>query len=123
MKPNTKMLKCYIPVGTHDIISLTVNETQSNEVKVTTVYSEYSDASGALFNFVCIEGNATKYLGPALLALDRNISQDYTLPLNLFAGQCRLFVYDIEYDGTLSLGVGYPAVTDGLITGKDGHVI
>ena len=50
-----------------------------------------------------------------LLALDRNTSLHHTLPFNLYSGQYRVFVYDIESDGTLSNGVGYPAVTDQLI--------
>ena len=47
-----------------------------------------------------------------LLALDRNTSLHHTLPFNLYPGQYRVFVYDIESDGTLSNGVGYPAVTN-----------
>ena len=47
-----------------------------------------------------------------LLALDRNTSLHHTLPFNLYPGQYRVFVYDIESDGTLSNGVGYPAITD-----------
>ena len=48
-----------------------------------------------------------------LLALDRNTSLNYTLPSNLYPGQYRvyIFVYDIEKNGTLYNGVGYPAVT------------
>ena len=49
-----------------------------------------------------------------LLALDRNTSLNHTLPFNLYPGQYRIFVYDIESDGTLSNGVGYPAVTSEL---------
>ena len=49
-----------------------------------------------------------------LLALDRNTSLHHTLPFNLYPGQYRVFVYDIESDGTLSNGVGYPAVENGL---------
>ena len=46
-----------------------------------------------------------------LLALDRNTSLHHTLPFNLYPGQYRVFVYDIESDGTLYNGVGYPAVS------------
>ena len=57
-----------------------------------------------------------------LLALDRNASLDQTLPFNLYPGQYRVFVYDIESDGILSNGVGYPAVTIELtVTCKDGQ--
>ena len=48
------------------------------------------------------------------LALDRNsTSLHHTLPFNLYPGQYRVFVYDIESDGTLSNGAGYPAITGG----------
>ena len=49
-----------------------------------------------------------------LLALDRNTSLHHALPFNLYPGQYRVFVYDIESDGTLSNGVGYPAVMNEL---------
>ena len=54
-----------------------------------------------------------------LLALDRNTSLHHTLPFNLYPGQYRVFVYDIESDGTLSNGVGYPAVTIMLLSGNN----
>ena len=61
-----------------------------------------------------------------LLALDRNTSLHHTLPFNLYPGQYRVFVYDIESDGTLYNVVGYPAVTidlaatiDLIVTCKD----
>ena len=54
------------------------------------------------------------------LTLDRNTSLHHTLPFNLlYPGQYRVFVYDIESDGTLSNGVGYPAVVN-LFTSKNG---
>ena len=49
-----------------------------------------------------------------LLALDRNTSLHHTLPFNLYPGQYSVFVYDIESDGTLHNGVGYPAITNEL---------
>ena len=51
-----------------------------------------------------------------LLALDRNTSQNHTLPFDLYPGHYRVYVYDIEHDGTLNNGVGYPAVTQELFT-------
>ena len=49
-----------------------------------------------------------------LLALDRNTSHNHTLPFDLYPGRYRVYVYDIEHDGTLHNGVGYPAVTEEL---------
>ena len=49
-----------------------------------------------------------------LLALDRNTSHNHTLPFDLYPGQYRVYVYDIEQDGTLHNGVGCPAVTERL---------
>ena len=41
--------------------------------------------------------------------MGRNTSLDYMLPFE-YPGQYRVFVYDIESDGTLASDVGYPAV-------------
>ena len=46
----------------------------------------------------------------AYLALDRNTSRSHTLPFSLSVGRVAVLVYDIESDGTLASGVGYPAV-------------
>ena len=54
-----------------------------------------------------------------LLALDRNTSLHHTLPFDLYPGQYRVFVYDIESDGTLYNGVGYPAVMITLLSGNN----
>ena len=82
------------------------------DILVMTLYSEHSDARGALFDFVFIDDNGdVDFTRSVLLALDRNTSLHHTLPFNLYPGQYRVFVYDIESDGTLSNGVGYPAVT------------
>ena len=45
------------------------------------------------------------------LALDSHNSLNYMLPFNLTAERTAVFVYDIEDDGTLLSGEGYPAVT------------
>ena len=81
------------------------------EFGISTTYFEDSPASGALYSFAFIT-----YLGGVdfnrsfLLSLDRNTSQNYTQPLDLYSGHYRVYVYDIEHDGTLSSGVRYPAV-------------
>ena len=107
---------CIVSIGTHDILNATTTETDDDAIVITTLYSEHSDARGALFDFVFIDDNGDVDLTRSvLLALDRNTSFHHTLPFNLYPGQYRVFVYDIESDGTLSNGVGYPAVTDELV--------
>ena len=92
----------------------------ANDVEVTTLYSEHSDARGALFDFVFIDDNGdVNFTRSVLLTLDRNTSLHHTLPFNLYPGQYRVFVYDIESDGTLSNGVGYPAVEITLLCGNN----
>ena len=82
-------------------------------IPLTAVYSENSAARGTLFSFVFItDSGDVDFNRSFLLALDRNTSQNYTLPFDLYPGQYQVYVYDIEYDGTLHNGLGYPAVTE-----------
>ena len=91
-------------------------QTLVDRVEVMALYSEHSDASGALFSFVFITENGdVDFTKSTLLALDRNTSLNHTLPFDLYPGHYRVYVYDIEHDKTLSSGLQYPAVTDGLI--------
>ena len=92
-------------------------EMQEQAIVITALYSERSTASGALFSFV-FSGDVD-FSRSFLLALDRNTSHNYTLPFDLYPGHYRVYVYDIEHDGTLLNGVGYPAVTEDLITKLD----
>ena len=108
----TNNLFLHTILGTHDILNATTTETDDDAIVIATLYSEHSDARGALFDFVFIDDNGdVDFTRSVLLALDRNTSLHHTLPFNLYPGQYRVFVYDIESDGTLSNGVGYPAVT------------
>lgn len=84
----------------------------NNGIEVTIINS---DARGALFNFVFTNNTYTQ---STLVALNVT-SSNYILPFELFSGLYIIFVHDIEYDGTLSNGVGYPAVTTTLITVGD----
>ena len=94
--------------------------TGNDAIVITTLYSEHSGARGALFDFVFIDDNGdVDFTRSVLLALDRNTSLHHTLPFNVYPGQYRVFVYDIESDGTLSNGVGYPAVTNEFNTSKE----
>ena len=104
---------CIVSIGTHDILNATTTETEGHAIVITTLYSEHSDARGALFDFVFIDDNGdVDFTRSVLLELDRNTSLHHTLSFNLYPGQYRVFVYDIESDGKLSNGVGYPAVTN-----------
>ena len=114
---------CIVSIGTHDILNATTTETDDDAIVITTLYSEHSDARGALFDFVFIDDNGdVNFTRSVLLALDRNTSLHHTLPFNLYPGQYRVFVYDIESDGTLSNGVGYPAVTYELMLSNGNYI-
>ena len=82
--------------------------------KVTTLYYEHSTASGALFSFVFItDSGDVDFSRSFLLGLDRNTSHSHTLPFDLYPGRYAMYVYDIEFDGTLFASyIGYPAVTN-----------
>ena len=92
-------------------------EMQEQAIVITALYSEHSTASGALFSFV-FSGDVD-FSRSFLLALDRNTSHNYTLPFDLYPGHYRVYVYDIEHDGMLLNGVGYPAVTGELFSKLD----
>jgi hypothetical protein len=91
-------------------MNATVLQTETNGMINTSVtYSEHSTASGALFSFVYIaESGRVNFNRSFLLALDKNTSNN-TLPFNLYPGHYQVYTYDIEHDGTLSNGAGYPA--------------
>ena len=112
---------CIMFTGTHDIVDVTSMKTPDNEIELSTVYSEHSDASGALLNFVFIDDNGdVNFTRSVLLALDKQTSLNHILPFDLYPGQYRVFVYDIESDGTLYNGVGYPAGRDDLTVPSQG---
>ena len=103
------------------MLTTSLAELDSRFIVITTLYSEHSDARGALFDFVFIDDNGdVDFTRSVLLALDRNTSLNHTLPFNLYPGRYRVLVYDIESDGTLSNGVGFPAtVTDLLLSNRN----
>ena len=105
--------------GTHDIQELQ-NKTSAMDVgsiNLLAVYSEHSCAAGALFILLFVNDNGTvDFTRSAYLALNRTTSLDYTPP---YSGQYQVFVYDIEQDGTLHNGVGYPAATTEFSIGQD----
>ena len=91
-----------IPSGSHPIINATVT-TEGGAIRLSTEYFRHSNDSGALYFFL---GDVW-----ALVALNREDSDHYTLPFRLQAGNYRVFVYDIEPNGTILSGVAYPAYT------------
>ena len=95
--------------GTHDVKNISLQN--DGGVRIKTEYSEQSNASGALFTFIFItESGDVDFNRSYLVALDRDTSLNYTLPFDLYPGYYRVYVYDIECDGMLANGVGYPAV-------------
>ena len=98
-------------VGTHDISSSITLLTENSQVNVMTLYFEGSNAAGALYEFIFItDSGAVEFARSALVALNRSTSENYVLPSSLSAGQYRVFVYDIEQNGTVWGGVQYPAI-------------
>ena len=68
---------------------------------------------GVLIIFLFInEDRSINFSRSSYLSLDRNTSLNYTLPDDLTPGLYHVFAYDIEHDGRLHNGVGYPASTD-----------
>ena len=94
--------------GTHDVVNVVVS--RSNGIQISTVYSEHADARGALLSIVREDSESIDLIIP----LNRSVSSNYTLSFTLYPGQYRVVVYDIEQDGTMHSGVGYPAVTEEL---------
>ena len=108
------------PSGTHDIVGVVTSKAVNNAFVVSTAYSNISTARGAMYSFVFINDSCgnVDFSRSFLLALDRNTSHNHTLrvPFRLYPGHYRVHVYDIEHDGMLNNGVGYPAVTKELFT-------
>ena len=92
--------------GTHDIL----NATFSGSV-IQTIYLEHTSAHGALFIFMFIDGQVVDFSKSCYLALNRNSSLQHVLLFSLYPGDYQILVFDIEEDGTLLDGLGYPAVT------------
>ena len=61
-----------------------------------------------------MDDGSVDYTKSPLIVLDRSAPRGYMLPFNLYAGSYLVFAHDIENDGTLQDGVGFPAVTRSL---------
>ena len=90
------------PSGSHPIVNAALT-IEGGAIRLSTEYFRHSNDSGALYFFL---GDVW-----ALVALNREASDHYTLPFRLPAGDYRVFVYDIEPNGTILSGVAYPAYT------------
>lgn len=111
-----------IPVGSHDIANATARESGEDQVNVQTEYFKYPTASGALYGLIFITDiGAVDLKRSDFLAFDRNISHNHTLPFNLSPRRYSVIVYDIEANGTLLSGIGYPAVIDELLILENSH--
>jgi hypothetical protein len=95
------MLEYSFP-GTHGILSACIME---GDIHVS--YSGHFNSSGALISFVYKTENGVNLSRSSLQAVKGSFSR---LPFDLYPGRYRVYVYDIEQNGTLSNGVGYPAV-------------
>ena len=86
-----------------------------NTIEVVVTFFAESTARGAVMNCVSVNDSAEiNITSSVLLTLERFNSTAMT-SFNLYPGQYQVLVYDIEQDGTLSSGVGYPAITDQLL--------
>ena len=92
--------------GSHPIVNATVRVTENGAIVLLTEYFRHSYESGALYLFRLAIDDTW-----ALVALNREDSNHYTLPFRLPAGDYNVFVYDIEPNGTILSGVAYPAYT------------
>lgn len=77
---------------------------------------------GVLIVYIFItDDGAVDFTRSRLITVERNDSLHYSLPFSLPAGLYRVFAYDIEQDGLLSSGVGYPAVTHDISISTQGE--
>ena len=100
--------------GTHDIMDILLSS-NGNTLEVVVTFFAESTARGAVMNCVSVnDGGEINITSSVLLTLER-INSTAMASFNLYPGQYQVFVYDIEQDGKLSSGVGYPATTDQLL--------
>ena len=95
-------------LGSHDIKDATI--TIRERITVEATYTEQSLATGALFIIVPYINGAMDSTRAVYLALDKIDSRSYLIPFSLRGERIAVFVCDIESDGTLTSGVGFPAV-------------
>lgn len=103
-----------VMIGTHGILSATpITGSNTSEFHMKIAYYNHSNTRGALLNIVFITNDGdVDFAKSALLPLVKEHHPNGMLPQKLYhSGHYKIHVYDIEYDGTLSNGVGYPAAS------------
>ncbi len=113
-----------IIIGTHDIQNISIDKSISiddrGEVRITTKYFNHFSSS-AMGAFVAImftddnDGGSISFTRSVYLPLNKRMSQNYTLPFDLYPGDYLVYVYDIEINKRLKNGVNYPASIDQLL--------
>ena len=99
--------------GTHGILSIDATPTLS-EILMKIAYYRHSNTRGAFLSVVFItHDGGVDFTKSALLPMEKD---NNTLPHRLHSpGTYEVHAYDIEEDGTLATGVGYPAVSTDVI--------
>ena len=100
--------------GTHDIMDVLVNS-NGNIIEVVVTFFAVSTARGAVMNCVSVNDSGEINITSSVLLTLERINSTAITSFSLYPGQYQVFVYDIEQDGTLSSGIGYPAITDQLL--------
>ena len=84
----------------------------NNTTEVIVNFFADSTTRGAVMNYASISASGVvNFTSSVLLTLER-INDTATTFIDLYPGEYSVYFYDIEQDGQLSLGEGYPAVTD-----------
>ena len=97
--------------GTHDITLCSASQ-EHNGIVITVSFTEHSQATGALLNFIFIHESGNIDLNKSFCqAVDRSdVSDGLMLPLDLLhPGQYVAYAYDIERNGRVMNGIRYPA--------------
>ena len=98
---------------------------ETYKVRATINYFEDSNERGALLVFLSDDTNpeVVNFTRSAIVVLNKSTSLNYTLTSQLFPGHYHVLVYDIEQDGALRNGVGYPADAKDVFITRDSQGI
>ena len=96
---------------------------QNDTTEVVVNFFAESTARGAVMKCVSIAASGDVNLTSSVLLILERINDTATTSIDLYPGEYSVYFYDIEQDGQLSLGEGYPAVTDQILAGgnKQGY--
>ncbi len=93
--------------GTHNVRNISI-VTENENIEISTLFSPHSAAKGALYIFVPIKETGETKLNKSTVLPIARATGSYTLTTPL-GGSYAVLVYDIESDGLLQSGVGYPS--------------